>query len=82
MSKLEIVLNQYTELTVINVNGKLYVKSVSKDAEVFMECKSIHIALDEDGLINNSDSYAPACDGWQNIYGNINENNFDFWKEL
>lgn len=68
-SKLEMVLNDYTEVTVINVNGKLYVKTVTAEGlEEYADCGSVHLALDEEGLINEV-KYPPATNDWHpNFY--------------
>lgn len=62
------VLNEYTEVTVVNVNGKLYVKTVTADGvEEFSDCDAVHLATSEDDLVNLTE-LAPACHPYKPLY--------------
>jgi len=63
------VLNQYTEVTVVHVNGKLYVKTTTADGcEEFDECQAISLATSEDELDDGPVELAPACEPYTPYY--------------
>ena len=68
MSKLEILLDQYTELTIVHVNGKLYIEQVQSDGTYkYFTASSVHIAMDEEDLVNEL-IYPPATPEWSPNY--------------
>lgn len=71
--KLEFLLNEYTEITIINVNGKLYTKTVDfRGVEEYHEASSLHVALEKEDLLNPA-PYPPATVHWQCMYETLDQ---------
>lgn len=73
MAQLELVLEHFTEITVLNINGKLYVNkvvgAVGAPSEEYLECDSIHLALRPEDLANPL-TLPAATENWSPLYEN------------